>query len=217
MVKFKWDATAVPASGRKPAKPAKSFSCTLQCSRCTALKPDGAQCTRRVCVGKPFCWSHARSQMNLAIKKSSMPNAGKGLFAIRTRKAGLTPQQRAAPVFKTGQTIARYTGQNKTVEQLQQDFGEYTAPYAFKIGDNIVDAACDRGIAALANRKPESRANAKLTKVGTIKAVKNIYDSSEPEPGRPGKGEIFVDYGMKRGKNDTEGYEFEPNVTMSLK
>jgi hypothetical protein len=151
--------------------------------------------------------------MNLAIKKSSIPGAGKGLFAIRTKKADLTEAEKRAPVFKgteqRGDIIAKYTGQVVTPEQLDERYGEYTAPYAFTFQGKLVDAALDRGIASLANRKPHSQANAKLTETGNIRATKNIYDSSEKQPGRAAKGEIFIDYGAD--------YQFEPNVSYSVK
>lgn len=142
-----------------------------------------------------------------------MQGAGKGLFAIRTKTKGLTPTQLREPIFKAKEKIASYTGEQVTKGVLDDRYGNYTAPYTLQVGEGsnvrLVDAACERGIAAFANAKPPSRANAKLTKTGNLIATKNIHDGVE----------IFTPYhadARKRGADDT-AYKFHKNVDMSTR
>ena len=192
-MKFTFEARAV---GNKPYK---SFSGNLTCGQCTAESENGVRCTRRVCIGRKMCWQHSRSNLHLKVDKSKIPGAGKGLFAFRSKKKGLTAQQLAKPIFNKGQNIVKYEGENVTRQNLDNRYGDYTAPYALQIGNQIVDAALDRGIASIVNSKPPSRANAKFTESGNVKAMKPIYDGSE----------IYVYYGRD--------YKFDKNVTTTTK
>jgi hypothetical protein len=144
---------------------------------------------------------------HLAIKKSTIAGAGKGLFAIRTKTKGLTQAQKEAPIFKKDEVITKYEGEQVTNEQLSNRYDktdppavEYTAPYALTIqnGRNvvIVDAACKRGVAALANKKPARLANAKLSSRGNLTATKPIRDGQE----------IFADYGKAYRMNEPTSY-----------
>lgn len=199
-MKFHFEA---PARGRFGAK---NWTKELKCGQCTAVNEDGIRCSRRVCVGKTMCWQHSRIKLHLKVDKSKIPNAGKGLFAIRTQKKGLTAEQLRKPVFKKGENIVKYRGEEVSKNQLDQRYGDWTAPYALQIGNGgpIVDAALDRGIAAMANHKPKSRANAKLSETGYIKAKKPILDGAE----------IYVTYGDQREK---DAFKFEPQVKYSTK
>ncbi len=195
-MKFKFNA---------PEKP--SFSCNLQCNRCTATASNGQQCKLRTCIGVPLCWIHNRTVKHLAIKKSTIPGAGKGLFAIRTKTKGLTQKEKNAPIFKKDEVITKYEGEHITNQELTNRYDkttppvvEYTAPYALSIKNGndvvIVDAACKRGIGALANRKPFRLANAKLTSRGNLTALKPIRDGQE----------IFTDYGKAYKMNEPTTY-----------
>lgn len=198
-MKYKW--TATPARWRGYDWPAWHYECEMKSDRCTAINDDGTRCSRRVVIGKPMCWIHSRSQMKLAVKNSTIPNAGKGLFAIRTKKKGLTETQLHKPVFRKNENIAKYTGDVVTEAELDARYGgdvNYTAPYALLMNGVIIDAGCNRGIASIANHKPPSQANSEFTETGKIRATKNIYDGRE----------IFVDYGPN--------YQFHPNVTAKV-
>lgn len=195
-MKFKFNA---------PQKP--TFSCNLECNRCTATAENGQRCKLRTCIGVPLCWIHNRKNKHLAIKPSTIAGAGKGLFAIRTKTKGLTQAQKDAPIFKKDQVITKYEGQEITNAELRARYDkqtppvvEYTAPYAFAFRHNdeviIVDSACKRGIAALANAKPHNRANAKLTSRGNLTATKNIRDGQE----------IFTSYGKSYKMNEPTSY-----------
>jgi hypothetical protein len=153
----------------------------------------------------PYCWSHARSVKHLRIAKSTIQGAGQGLFAIRTKKAGLTKKELEKPVFKKDQVITPYVGERITNQEKDDRYHEYTAPYALSFkrpkGEvEIIDSACKRGLASLANHKVPSRgANAKLTENGNLSATKNIYEGSE----------IFAYYGPL--------FKFDENVAYSSK
>jgi len=180
-------------------KPYKHFSGDLKCGQCTAESESGERCSRRVCTGRKMCWQHTRSKLHLKVDKSKIAGAGKGLFAFRSKKRGLSPQQLAKPVFKKGDKIAKYSGQVISAATLEDRYGDYTAPYALQVGDKIIDAALDRGIGSIFNHKPPSRSNAKFTNTGKIIAKKPIKDGSE----------IYVDYG--------DEYKFDRNVTITTK
>jgi hypothetical protein len=145
-----------------------------------------------------MCWIHNQGKKGLKIKQSTLQNAGKGLFAV-TKKGG----NRDRPVFKPNEVITKYDGLPRTAEEIDEMYGEYTAPYTLLVGrgqnEHNIDAACRRGIASLANHKPASRANAKLTETGNLTATKNIFDGQE----------IFASYGR--------AYRFDEPTTIKTK
>jgi len=82
-----------------------------QCSRCIALKKDGAQCTRRTCKYSNMCWQHTKALKGLQIKPSGIPNAGLGLFTSKP--------------FTNNQTIARFGGDIVPYEQYRENPSGY--------------------------------------------------------------------------------------------
>ena len=54
-------------------------TCELETRRCA--HPGG--CARQVTLGLPLCWQHTRLALGLRVAESTIPNAGKGLFALR--------------------------------------------------------------------------------------------------------------------------------------
>jgi transposase InsO family protein len=50
--------------------------------RCTAQTKNGMHCKQLTAMGQ-YCWNHLRTEKGLRIKKSTIPRAGKGLFAAR--------------------------------------------------------------------------------------------------------------------------------------
>ena len=139
-------------------------------------------------MGLQHCWQHAIREHKLRVKPSGLAGAGKGLF-VQSRE-----HEANEWVFRPGDKIVKYYGDILTEEQVDHRYGEDgTAPYAWSVGGgNVVDAACRRGIAAFANHKPQSRANAKLAKNGYLVATKHIKNGSE----------IFVSYGHEFLLND---------------
>jgi hypothetical protein len=168
------------------------FTCLLHCEQCQGRRANGTRCTRRVCMGLQHCWQHAIGELKLRIKPSTMQGAGKGLF-VQSRE-----HEHHEWVFRPGDKIVKYYGDVITEEQADHRYGEGTAPYGWEVGQGrVVDAACRRGIAAFANHKPQSRANAKLAKNGYLVATKHIKNGSE----------IFVSYGRDFVVRDPD-YEY---------
>ncbi len=79
------------------------------CNTCIAAKKTGGKCTRSTCKYGPKCWQHTQIQDGLAVKPSTVPGAGQGLFAKRT--------------FHNNEKIATYTGERITQRQLDQRYG----------------------------------------------------------------------------------------------
>ncbi len=177
------------------------FQCPLKCQRCiyrytpveqaTRLKknPNAApRCMRTVCVGVPYCYSHLQKAMHLKIAMSTIPHAGKGLFAWN-------PKAKNGIVFKKNDIIATYAGEIVNGAELARRYDynvyEVTAPYAIGSRDpkRKYDAACKRVTASLANDPQGSRyrSNAKYTNFTppNIKATQNIKHGRE----------IMVSYG----------------------
>ena len=59
-----------------------TFRCRLDCDQCTHIKDNGQQCRNRVCFGIPVCWVHSIQVHGVTIRPSTIPGAGKGLFAV---------------------------------------------------------------------------------------------------------------------------------------
>ena len=81
------------------------FQSNLICEQCNALTKNGARCKRTVCIGLPYCFSHLASLKHLKIKPSTIPNAGKGLFAIDNTK------RPNAVIFNQNAVICEYNGE----------------------------------------------------------------------------------------------------------
>jgi hypothetical protein len=87
-------------------------------------------------------------------------------------------------VFRAGDIIIEYDGEKVPNDDLDERYGDYTAPYGLKHGSNVEDGACRRGAGTLANHAPRSRANARYSfstrdKVFRLVATKNIRNNKE--------------------------------------
>ena len=158
------------------------FEGDLICSQCIEIKKDGNRCKRKTCIGVPVCHQHLESKYKLKIKKSSIPNAGKGLFVFDKFAENDI-------IFKKGDKIISYEGELINLQQLNKRYGDYTAPYALNIDkNNYRDASLKRGVGSLGNTN-NKRNNVKLSantknKTAFLKATKNIRNGSE----------IFISY-----------------------
>lgn len=96
--------------------------------------------------------------MNLRIKPSTIPGAGRGLFAAsKTRGPGEV-------VFARGDRIIEYGGEHIIVAELNNRYpGTLTAPYGLQEGAHVEDGACNRGPGTLANHAPQREANARYS------------------------------------------------------
>lgn len=197
----------------------KIFSCELKCYRCPAILSDKTQCPRVTCYHVPYCYYHMRTILSLEIRASTIPNAGRGLFALRP--------------FKSEEVIVEFVGeaimttQDSTArEKLSQRYGaeEVTAPYAIKVHrDAYIDAACIRGIASFANDfiAQEGRHNAEYViqeekKTSYKLELRARKTTDQTDPIQAGD-EIFVDYGKPYWKGETgTPHTSEPDVNVEF-
>lgn len=74
--------------------------------QCQAKKADGSDCTRRTLATGPNCWQHTRLLDSLRVAKSTIRNAGNGLFAWDKT------ENRDTVVFRKGEVIIEYYGEH---------------------------------------------------------------------------------------------------------
>lgn len=158
-----------------------NFDAPLISDQCTMNKIDGTRCKKRCQIGVSICWVHLLSLNNLRIKKSTIPNSGLGLFALRKNN---TSKLNKLPVFKIGQKITAYGGDIIDEGELLRRYGDKTAPYTYDVGDDSYeDAALVRGVGSTINHKSESKKNCECV-VGRngrlhIRATKKIFHGKE--------------------------------------
>jgi SET domain-containing protein len=153
-----------------------AFVCNLDCRQCEAQTKKAAQCQRTTCKSLPYCAQHLRSELKVYVAPSGIAGAGDGLFTLVSRKRG--------------DFLAPYVGRVINRAQMDEMYGEDNlAPYTVQISrDLLIDAACARGIGAMANHALP--ANAKFVTNARTKTVK-VVATRALAPNQ----EIFVDYG----------------------
>ena len=165
------------------------FKCTIKTQRCNFVKRNGQRCRCKVVIGTPLCYTHLLHEKHLRIKQSTVPQSGKGLFALLPAAAG----EGNEIVFRKGDTIVDYTGELVTEATVSRRYGaDNTAPYTIQVGrDAFIDAACRRGAGSIANT---SAANNNATfstnprnRTAKLVATKTIRNGSE----------VFVSYGRQ--------------------
>lgn len=88
------------------------------CVRCKEIsKKTKKQCKRRTCLYSDYCWQHTRNTKGLKIKKSTIPNAGRGLFATRLLKRGEIIPYGGVRMTKK-QVDTKYGGDDKVAEYV---------------------------------------------------------------------------------------------------
>jgi SET domain-containing protein len=134
----------------------------------------------------------------LRVRPSTIPNAGKGLFAEDPLRAD------REIIFRVGDYIIDYTGESINENQLEERYGEYTGPYAIEVrgrsnqrGGLFIDAAAERGVGSLINHRARSSANSVFVvdyraNRARLRAVRPIRNGDE----------IFVSYGNQYQMNE---------------
>jgi hypothetical protein len=136
-------------------------------------------------MGVPTCWQHTRREYGVRQRQSTIPGAGKGLFATED--------------FSEDEWIVPYEGERITTRCLNQRYpGNTTATYATSQNRGAIDAACRRGIASVANGlftntgrpRTQNAHNARIEERGANRDLwlRANHDISANE-------EIFVYYG----------------------
>lgn len=152
------------------------FQTEVESVQCMELCRNGARCSRKTVIASPFCWTHLRSKHHLRVKPSTLPNAGKGLFADRPGPAN------DQPVFKKGANIVKYYGEKISRAQMDERYNGFTGPYLIGLTNTqFEDGAKRRGVGSLANRNPgHNNANISVHRgAATIRATRNIYNGQE--------------------------------------
>ena len=177
------------------------FKTMLESFQCVATIPNGNRCKRICVLGENLCWAHLLSLKHLRILKSTVANAGSGLFAMDKSK------EKGEIVFKKGDMICEYLGEKIDKEELIRRYGEYTAPYGVQLKNGVyIDAAGERGYCSLCNQaRTFSQASAHLVANWTskpqkvqLKAVKNIKNGDE----------ILTWYGKDYDMNETHSTKY---------
>ncbi len=165
------------------------FACDLECRQCSYHNPaqHNRRCRRTACIGFEMCWQHLMTQCHLKIQTSTLPGAGKGLFAWDPRRDGEI-------IFRKGDRIVQYGGEDLTHHQIDARYGGDAglAQYAIQVARNVVrDAACLRGTGSIANHRANPNAEIVPTRIprnyGTMRAKRNIRHGQE----------IFISYGRE--------------------
>ena len=94
-----------------------AFECPINSIRCIAHNVNGSRCKRRVCIGTPYCFSHLPIYLHLKIMPSTIPQAGKGLFAFDKTKGN------DEIIFKKGNVICAYGSEFITHAELNDRYG----------------------------------------------------------------------------------------------
>lgn len=117
----------------------------------------------------------------LEVKTSTIPNAGRGLFAKQT--------------FKYGDHIVDYTGEVLTKEQLDARYGEGLAPYALELKKGLYVDAANESLSSLGRFANDVRGTKKKTNArfsySSKKQTARLVATRIIHPGD----EIFVSYG----------------------
>jgi hypothetical protein len=139
---------------------------------------------------------------HLKIQKSTIPNAGKGLFAIDKSKRS------NAVIFQQNAIICEYYGEMINLQTLNHRYNYHNAPYAIRINKNrYEDAAIERGVASLANHqnylqggnavfRPFKRNIELFMRLVAVKPIRNGE-------------EIFADYGSDYDFDDGSSYSLQ--------
>ena len=174
------------------------FSRNLRGYQCIGRKRDGQQCARTSVIGCPYCYQHLKSMRHLKIRPSTIPAAGKGLFAEDPLRGD------REIIFRRGDFIIEYTGENINEEELHERYGEHTGPYAIEVrgrsnprGGLFIDAAAERGVGSLINHRGHHAANSEFVvdyrrNQARLRAIRPIRNGDE----------IFVSYGREYQLNE---------------
>jgi len=168
----------------------QQFRTQVHSLQCLDHTKKGVRCKRRCVIGSPWCSTHLAFNHHLRIKKSNIPNAGLGLFAIDPLNSDSNEI-----LFTPGENIVQYQGELINTEELIRRYQNKTGPYAVYISkDHYEDGAVVRGTGALANTLPNHN-NATLSihrGRASLKATKPIRNGDE----------ILLSYGRQYKLNE---------------
>ena len=181
--------TNVPVGADRP-QPDEHGQIAMGSQRCTADTKAGKQCGMRTLHGR-YCWVHRAQLDGTRIKTSSVPGAGKGLWA-------------ATRDFRIGEVIAQYTGDLVPTAEGGQADGFRGSHYVLELSEAVsIDAARTNTAdgrmvndARGSGQRPNCRFSVdQRTKRATLRAVRRITKGTE----------ILVSYGRSFWPNARRG------------
>jgi len=171
-------AQAVPKASN-PSLKMKLNQSIRQSKRCPYyMKQKGRQCKKRVVYGY-YCYVHNKYRKGLRIKQSSIPDAGRGLYAEKD--------------YKQGQIVAQYQGQKMTKREVDKKYkeqGDFTVCHGNKPHNICVDAV----VTSSSNGRYANVGNATNNTKLKYKAKNKTFRLVATEPISTSR-EIFADYG----------------------
>lgn len=95
-----------------------------------------------------MCPKHLREHYHVHMADSTIPGAGRGVFACGAKEGGV--------VFLQGDVVVPYAGEHIDYKELHRRYGNATAPYAILVRPNLYeDGACVRGIGSMINHSAD--------------------------------------------------------------
>ncbi|MCS6999415.1 MAG: SET domain-containing protein-lysine N-methyltransferase [Bacteroidota bacterium] len=152
--------------------------------QCAYVGADGQRCRRLTTLTHPYCYHHTRIVHGVEVRESTIPGAGKGLFAVRR--------------LPKDTFLFYYDGDRLSVQEYTERYAELgVGPYAIELNaTTVIDARrTDAGVARFicsyhgSGRKP----NVQYYTTGTCVEVWTIRTI---EPGE----ELLADYGEEMAK-----------------
>lgn len=167
------------------------YDCVVDCKQCEAIANNGNRCRMKTCFSLPFCHIHLSKQYGVRVRNSTIPGAGRGLFATKD--------------FNRNDIICPIWGKEKSPEQVQNDYGaNITPPYVVELTRRKqVDGACHKYVGQMANTQLGADGKSSLRKSNASISVnhrampyKLFIKASKPIKAGD---EIFVYYGESYG------------------
>ena len=114
----------------------------------------------------PVCWVHLLKEHSLRIGDSRIAGAGKGLFCSRTSRIPAQVQRsRDSVVFRAGDKVIEYVGDEIGYDEFDRRYAGKTAPYGLEAQrGKVVDAGCLRGVGSFVNHKSRTQANGRFSR-----------------------------------------------------
>jgi len=156
------------------------FECDLASMQCEANGKTGKRCSNKTVIGVKLCWQHLLGLKHLRIKQSTVPGAGKGVFAVDPhRPAG-------AVIFAKGSNVMiPFDGEKMSLAASKQRYKKHEAYARYAILDSkdvVFDAACMRSVGSIiasniSNRRGASNVVYNSNKI--LEATRDILNGEE--------------------------------------
>lgn len=101
---------------------------SMRVTRRCAFSGSNGRCKRKTTITHPYCGQHTRIAFGVDVRKSGIPKAGLGLFALKT--------------FKKGDKVVEYKGERLTVDEYDRRYHhEAMGSYGIQLDEkHVLDA-----------------------------------------------------------------------------